>query len=126
MYLIAALFIKASILVLYRRIFRPSDIANLLIWICVAINVVFYLVSITIIAVGCVPHGDDYKTGGWLSPIYSRRCTSVSGCVTIASGAIGTFIDLYILIIPVIFLSGLQTRTKRKAGLLAIFAVGTA
>ncbi|KAI0503201.1 hypothetical protein F5B22DRAFT_652278 [Xylaria bambusicola] len=126
MYLVAALFIKASILVLYRRIFRPSDMANLLIWICVVVNVAFYLISITIFAVACVPHGNDYKTGGWLSAIYSQRCNSISGRVTIASGAVGTFIDLYILIIPAIFLSGLQTSIKRKAGLLAISAVGTA
>jgi hypothetical protein len=126
MYLVAALLLKVSILVLYRRIFRPSEAANLLIWTGTVVVVVFYIIVIILFSYACVPHADDYGTGGWLSPIYIQRCYSLDGRATIASGAIGTVTDLYILVIPAIFLMRLRTSNKIKAGLLAIFAVGTA
>ncbi|KAI1284151.1 hypothetical protein F5Y07DRAFT_407642 [Xylaria sp. FL0933] len=126
MYFVAALFIKTSILTLYSRIFRPSDLINLLIWICMVLVVLFYVISIIVFTASCVPRWEDYKTGGWLSPIYAERCYNTDGRVTIAAGAVGTFIDVYILVLPAVFLSRLNTTTRRKAGLLAIFAVGTA
>ncbi|KAI8950520.1 hypothetical protein F4801DRAFT_590342 [Xylaria longipes] len=126
LYFLAAFFIKASFLALYRRIFRPSNLANLLIWICIILTVVSYSVIIILVCVFCVPRAHDYSTGGWLSPVFIQRCDSMSGGITIALGALGTFLDLYILLIPIIFLSRLRTHTKRKAGLVAIFAVGTA
>ncbi|KAJ2996329.1 hypothetical protein NUW58_g1001 [Xylaria curta] len=126
MYFVAALFIKASILVLYQRIFRPSDIANILIWICITIVLLFYTISIVVFTIACVPHPEDYSTGGWLSPVTTQRCYNTDGHITIAAGAVGTFVDIYILVIPVLFLSRLRTPTKRKVGLLAVFTVGTA
>ncbi|KAI0204032.1 hypothetical protein F4808DRAFT_366643 [Astrocystis sublimbata] len=125
-YLAAALLIKTSILVLYQRLFNPSRLANILIWAGIVLVVLFYTVSIVIFVAFCVPRAEDYAAGGWLSPLVAARCFTVDAPISIAQGAVGTFTDAYILVIPLICLSRLHTTTKRKAGLLAIFAVGTA
>lgn len=123
--MVAAMFAKTSILALYRRIFSPSHRSNVLILSGMAFIVIFYISMLIVMAVGCTPHAADYVTGGWLSPQQIARCQRYSPATTAASGVVGAAIDVYILLLPLFFVKELQISTKRKAGLAAIFIVGS-
>ena len=45
--------------------------------------------------------------------------------VTIATGAINTFIDLYVLVLPIVIVLRLQLSPRRKLGVVMIFAIGS-
>lgn len=122
--MVAAMFAKTAILALYQRIFSPSRRSHMLILSGMAFIVVFYISVLIIMAAGCTPKTGDYAMGGWLSMQYNNRCTKYSSPTTAASGVVGAVIDIYILLLPLFFVWELQTSTKRKAGLAAIFTVG--
>lgn len=44
--------------------------------------------------------------------------------VTLATGAINTLIDLYILVLPIVMVLKLQLTPRRKLGVVAIFTIG--
>ncbi|KAJ3560660.1 hypothetical protein NPX13_g9228 [Xylaria arbuscula] len=123
-YFIAAIFIKVSILVFYRRIFGFARYANWLIWIGISSTVILYAVIIIFLAGFCLPHHEDYASGGILSPQSIERCLGVSGWATFVTGIVSVVIDAYILAIPLGFLTQLNTSRKRRASLCALFTVG--
>ncbi|KAK8080336.1 integral membrane protein (Pth11) [Apiospora hydei] len=126
MYFVAAMCIKGSLLALYRRLFKPSRAANILIWGGLAFNIVFYLVVTVVLLAFCIPRAEDYPLGGWLSLQYSNRCYQVDGHITGVSGIVGSVIDFYIMGVPLIVSWGLRTSRKRKIGLSAIFVLASA
>uniref|UniRef100_A0A8H7K8Y6 Rhodopsin domain-containing protein n=1 Tax=Bionectria ochroleuca TaxID=29856 RepID=A0A8H7K8Y6_BIOOC len=123
-YFIASMFIKTAILALYLRIFSPSPVAKQLLWIGIAVTAVFYLTSMSVFLGHCVPRPADFASGGYLSLQTSARCFKVSGPVSLASGIVGTIIDFYVLVLPVVFLWSLRTSFKKKAGIAGVFLAG--
>lgn len=119
------MFAKAAILAFYRRIFKPSRRYHVLILSGMAFTFVFYTSVLVVLAVGCVPKSQDYASGGWLSPQYQERCNKYNPATTAASGVVGAVIDIYILLLPLLFVFQLQTSRRRKAGLAAVFIVGS-
>jgi len=124
-YMIAAMFIKASILFLYRRLFKVSMTASIMIWIGLSVDVIFYLTTFIAFMVGCIPRREDDQYGGWLSLTFAQRCNNVSTPTAAATGIVGSVLDVYILIIPLIMVSGLRASWKKKAGIFAIFIAGS-
>lgn len=118
------MFIKAAILTFYLRIFTPSHAANVLLWVGIVFSTVFHIVIIAVYLGTCLPRPNEYATGGWLSLEYSERTYSIVGYLSSSSATIGTAIDFYILLVPLIFLWKLQMSTHRKLGLTAVFASG--
>lgn len=52
------------------------------------------------------------------------NCVEVEVKTALAAGWFGTFIDFYILAIPIRLISGLMLNKQRKIGVLAIFMTG--
>ncbi len=124
--MIAAMLIKGSILFLYRRLFQISMTASVLIWIGLSVNVVFYLATFVAFLSGCIPRpGDDQGLGAWLSLTFGARCNTISTPTAAATGIVGSVLDVYILIIPLVMVSGLRASWKKKAGIFAIFIAGS-
>lgn len=127
--MVAAMFAKTAILAFYRRVFGPSRRSRALIFSGMAFTVVLYISILIVVAVGCVPKPADWATGlmgsGWLSPQYLERMDKYSGPTTAASGVGGAVIDIYILLLPLFFVSELQISRSRKAGLAAVFILGS-
>ncbi|KAK5630925.1 hypothetical protein RRF57_006640 [Xylaria bambusicola] len=123
-YFVAAIFIKVSILVFYRRIFGFARYANVLIWIGVTFTVILYTAIISIFIYFCVPHHEDYSSSGFFSSESLQRCMGVSGWTIFVTGVVSVVIDAYILAIPLGFLTQLNTSIRRRASLCTLFAVG--
>ncbi|KAK7214246.1 hypothetical protein V2G26_021424 [Clonostachys chloroleuca] len=123
-YFIASMFIKTAILALYLRIFSPSPVAKKLLWIGIAVTAIFYLTSMSVFLGHCVPRPADFASGGYLSLQTSARCFKVSGPVSLASGIVGTIIDFYVLVLPIVFLWSLRTSFRKKAGIAGVFLAG--
>lgn len=111
---------KLTLLLLYRRLFKIHRLASIMIWGGVAVSSVFYLVSVILILDHCVPEGGQT----WLSMAYTGSCTPVQNGLSEASGIFGLVSDLYILAIPVWLISRLNSPTKRKVGVMAVFLTG--
>lgn len=56
---------------------------------------------------------------------YEERCKKYNPSITAVIGVIGAVIDIYILVIPIFFVWALQISRSRKAGLAAIFLLGS-
>lgn len=118
------MFIKAAILVFYLHIFTPSRLANILLWLGIVLSTLFHIATIAIYLGTCLPKPEDDATGGWLSPQYAERTYKIVGYLSAVSGTIGTVIDFYILLVPLVFLWRLQISAHRKLSLSGIFASG--
>ena len=111
---------KLSILLMYRRLFDTAGtgkthyVIHILIW----ANFAFYFPYLGATVFQCVPRDriwDPFITKG--------------GCINllaafIAASAINVVSDFSILLLPLYRISKLKIPTKRKIGVLAIFAVG--
>lgn len=119
------MFIKTSILILYWRIFKPSRKANILLWIGIACNLLFYLGFIAIFVGTCTPRLEDGPTGGWLSPQFQARSHTTEGIISAVTGIVGSVINIYILSLPLVFLSGVHLPVRRKASVSVVFITGS-
>lgn len=123
--MVAGMFAKTAILALYQRIFSISRRSHILVLSGMAFIVVFYISTLIVLAAGCTPRSRDYAMGGWLSPQSLARCHKYSPATAAATGVVGAVIDIYILLLPLFFVWELQTSTKHKIGLAAIFILGS-
>ncbi|ROV89586.1 hypothetical protein VMCG_09947 [Cytospora schulzeri] len=123
---ISALFVKTSILALYKRIFGHVPLANTLIMSGIAFTSVFYTAVFVIVAAACIPRSQDYIAGDRLSTSFSTRSERLSDPVSAANGVVGAVLDVYILVVPLFFIWGLQTSRKRKASVSLVFMLGSA
>lgn len=124
-HLVAAMLIKAAILALYRRLFSPSRLANVLILGGFVLIVVFHIVGIVVLLVFCIPRAQDYPLGGWLSLQYATRWYQVDASITAASGVGGAVNDVYIMGVPLAVSWGIRTSKKRKIALSAILILAS-
>lgn len=123
LYQISALSAKTAILVLYRRIFSPVHLANILILSSIAFTVVFYVSMAVAFIVGVVPRSVDYSA--YLPAADVERALRLSPPLTATCGLVGLLIDVYILVVPFFFIWDLNIPVKRKIGMSAIFITGS-
>ena len=126
MYSIASVFAKTTLLVFYLRIFRPDCRAKFLAWSGIVVIVLFYLISIVILLVNCIPV--DQQVPGrdptkWADK-KNNRCGQPNLDLSAAQGIFSAVTDLYVLVIPINSVLALQLQTRRKLGVLAIFLTG--
>ncbi|KAI0544538.1 hypothetical protein F4679DRAFT_591313 [Xylaria curta] len=117
---IAAMLVKLTILALYYRLFQPSRWAHRLIWIGVALVLVFYITTIIVLLVNCLPSSGVT----WVESVRYSTCPIVHVNIALSQGVFGLAIDLYILAIPIWQISRLSLPPQRKAGILLIFLTG--
>lgn len=112
-------FAKASLLLLYYRVFAPNKLMRFLIISGIAFAfVVYILVMIPLMAYYCAPPiGHEWD----LMVLKSCRRTLVFGVVQAVTNLI---LDLYILALPIPVVLRLQLPTRKKVGILAIFMTG--
>ena len=106
-------FTKLCLLILYYRLFSPSNIMRYLIYFGVAFTFVFYIIYTFLYGLLC-PN---------TSP-KAASCASDLKTLGLATAAINVVDDFYILLIPLSAISSLQLPPMRKLGLLAIFFTG--
>ncbi|KAL3431899.1 hypothetical protein BDV09DRAFT_198257 [Aspergillus tetrazonus] len=109
-------FAKVSILFLYKRIFplRREIVAS---WIGIIADAIMYTFCISM-AIGSV-----VKCAG-LEDTDDAYCRFIAGPMVIIVSVINVVTDVYVLILPVPRLLKLQVTTRRKVGLLLVFASG--
>ncbi|KAH8898416.1 hypothetical protein GQ53DRAFT_817688 [Thozetella sp. PMI_491] len=123
-YYVAAMFMRASILALYIRVFTPLRRANIVLWVGIVLSTLFHIAIIAIYLGTCIPRPEEEATGGWLSPQYTDRTYHIAGYLSATSGIVGTVLDLCILFVPFIFLWTLRISSRRTMALSALFATG--
>lgn len=110
-------FTKASILLLYLRVFKPVHRTSVILHIVLWANFTFYLAGIFYEAFQCMPINK-----AWL-PLLPGHCADQIAA-QIASAALNTFSDFVILVVPIANVCGLQLYKKGRIGLLTIFGFG--
>lgn len=126
MYSITAVFVKTTLLVFYLRVFRRNYTANILAWAGIVVIVLFYLISIIVLLVNCVPM--DQQVPGkdptkWADK-ENNRCGQPNLDLSAAQGVFSAVTDLYVLAVPIHSVLALQLQTKKKIGVLAVFLTG--
>ena len=110
---------KLSILLMYRRLFdtaragKTHYLIHILIW----ANLAFYFPYLGATVFQCVPRARIWD------PTIKGGCVNLQAAF-IAASAINVVSDFSILLLPIYLVSKLKIPTKRKIGVLAIFAVG--
>ena len=113
-------FIKASILVLYLRIFSPLWRVRLLIYLGIAIILLTNaIISILFAALLASRNGQPYIVQ-YNAPQFVENAENL----TLASAIINFISDLYLLWLPMPLVWNLQLTRKRKLGIIAIFLTG--
>ena len=112
-------FTKASIVLLYQRIFIPVKSARSIIWWAIWFvfwwNLLYTVALILTVSTECVGKEDKVAKG--------EECLDQSALVILAT-VINVVSDLMILIIPIVAIWGLQMAREPKLRLSAVFAVG--
>lgn len=62
--------------------------------------------------------------GGWDSRIFREREGSAAPLVSMALGAVNTFLDFYLVAVSLSSMSGLKLSLSKKIGVSAVFATG--
>ena len=93
-----------------------------MIWLGIGFSIVAYSTMLVVTIVYSVPHGGH---GGWTGARFVSRLNGVqSQKRSVPVCAVGTFIDFYIMTIPLKSISGLKLSRGKKIGLAALFATG--
>ncbi|KAK8043338.1 hypothetical protein PG993_005768 [Apiospora rasikravindrae] len=120
-YNISALFTKTSLLALYLQVFRPSRLARACIWFGItAISIMYVAVTVAMLAYMLPRPGD----GGWGSIANQQRMGIPSRIIDLTQGFFSAFSDIYVLVIPIVVVSGLHLPLKKKVGVTGIFLTG--
>ncbi|KAK7985797.1 hypothetical protein PG996_004962 [Apiospora saccharicola] len=115
------MFTKISLLALYVQVFRPSCVARAFIWLgIIAISVIYIAVTVAMLAYMLPRPGD----GGWGSLANTQRVGIPSRVIDLTQGFFSAFSDFYVLIIPIVVVSGLQLPLTKKIGLTGVFLTG--
>lgn len=116
----ASFFVKVSVLLFLARIFprRVAPKTTYAIWAGLAINAVAYSALIIYIGVSCAPRPADRG----MLPL---QCTpKVRQDQGVASAVINAAMDLYVLGIAIPAVWSLQLVTRKKIGIVGVFAMG--
>lgn len=111
LYPVVAIFVKATFLVFYMRIFSPVRRTITLLWTGICTIVLFYLLTIVLFIYFTVPLGSQQ---------HQPELFNTSA----AQGVLSVVTDFYILAVPIGSALELQLTNRRKIGLCAVFATG--
>lgn len=98
-----------------------------MIWLGIAIIVLFYTLSVILNIRFCVPLSMTTPVPDedeWAKKLKASNCSQPVYNLNAAVGLFGVVSDLYVLIIPVSMVYGLRMPRNKKIGILAIFLTG--
>lgn len=117
---IAIFFTKASVVLLYYRIFIPDSSRRTGVWWAIWFvfwwNLLYTVALVLAVTTNCVRKGAKLAAKG-------QECVK-QPVVVLGATVINVVSDLMILIIPIVAIWGLQMGKKKKLRVLAVFAVG--
>ena len=105
---------------LYLRLFGTKLWFRYASWAGIVFAFVIYIHSVPLIAIFCVPRKGDR----WASLTTFARCKQAEPDA-VAQGAGNITLDLYLLLLPLPVISGLQIPLKKKIGVAAVFLFGS-
>lgn len=113
--------VKFSILIQYLRVFVPSRVGNMPMYIGIHIvlwsNFIFYSIETFIEIFSCTP-----RARAW-NKFHTGHCLDVNAAI-IATAAFNVISDFAILLLPMYSIWQLQLPKKRKVGICALFGTG--
>lgn len=112
-------FAKASLFLLYLRLFTPDRWTRKFIYLGLVITFAAYLATTVAFGGFCLPRPSE----SWAEALLSPRCGKATG-MTYIQGIFNVVSDFYILILPVPVVIKLRLPLKRKIGVCAIFMTG--
>lgn len=118
-YSIAIFFAKLALFLLYLRIFALNRWTKIAIYIGISVSCLFYTSAIIADLILCIPRRGET----WASPPFEVQCYPILS-MTWAQGIYGLVSDLYIFILPLPVLWGLQMALRKKLAVTAIFFAG--
>ncbi|KAL8711936.1 MAG: hypothetical protein Q9220_003632 [cf. Caloplaca sp. 1 TL-2023] len=119
---IVELFMKLSFHIYFLQIFGPKPILRWSIWIGGLVTTIFYITTFVLLFVLSTP-----GPGETFAEEFAKYATKKSSPVlntTLAVGYFNVFSDLYLLILPIWGVMGLNLRKKRKIGVILMFMTG--
>jgi hypothetical protein len=119
-YFFASALLKLSFLFFYKRIF-PGLVVQRLIWITIFINISWGVTSVVVGVLQCWPI--SYFWNIWDGE-HSGRCLDIITFVS-STAVISIVLDIWMLIIPLSQLWGLQMSWSKKLGVALMFCLGT-
>jgi hypothetical protein len=112
-------FAKTSFFLMYLQIFMPLKWIRWTCYMGLFLNWGFYSGVIAATIYFTAPHVGET----WLeASMHPRAKKALDMTIPIASGSL--FLDIYILVIPIIAISGLQLKTRKKLRVLVVFGTG--
>jgi len=116
----AIFFAKLSIFMFYLRTFGPNRWTRHLTYFGITVNLVVYSGTTIAFGVLCVRRPGET----WIQDQLTHRCLYNTKAVGYLQGSFGVVSDLFIFILPLPVIWNLQMPTRRKVGVMAIFATG--
>ncbi|KAJ8059425.1 hypothetical protein OCU04_012369 [Sclerotinia nivalis] len=112
-------FIKITIFLTYIELFSRNRWIRISCWVGAALTGAFYLAIMIASVIFSFPHsGETYVTH--LFSADSNRAIELS----IPTAAVGMAIDIYLFIVPLVAVSGLKMKRRKKIGVASLFATG--
>lgn len=115
----AFFFPKAAIFLLYRQLFAVNRKPRLVVDAGLTLTLLCYLSNIPMAAIYGAPRAGQTWESMLMTYVVDARPLSIAG---VAQSAVGTFIDLYIFVLPIPFLLRLHMPKKRVLGLVGVFS----
>ena len=112
-------FAKSSLLLLYLRIFGPKKSARYTVYFCLAFAFCLYFVNIPVEIYYCAPSAGK----GWTLSEIAPKCPKTL-YLAIIQGPLNVLIDLFIFVLPIPVVMGLQMSSKKRIAVLAVFFTG--
>ena len=113
-------FIKASVLLLYRRVFSPDRRMRFFVYMGIGYLLITNGTSTILFGALCAPRNGETYLIRYLSP----QCVENVGNLTIANAACNLMADLYLLVLPVPIIWKLQLSANKKYALMGLFTTG--
>ena len=107
---------KASLLLLYLRISSPKRSTRYATYLGLTFTFCLSLVTVFIIVAYCAPAAGK----PWDSSVKCSRATLYG----LAQGSLSVILDLYIFVLPIPVVLGLQMSSKKRIAVLAVFFTG--
>ena len=113
------LFLKITFFLLYYQVFRPLRWLRISVFIGATLTGAFYgAAGVTQTVFGTPSRGETW-TSRYFSPEEKKLLI-----MSMPMASVGLVIDLFILVIPIVAVLGLQIPTSRRIGVLCIFMFG--
>lgn len=115
----AMFFAKSSLLLLYLRIFGPKKSVRYIIYTSLVFIFCLYSVNIPIEAVYCAPSAGK----GWTLAEIAPKCGKTL-YLAVVQGPLNVLVDLFIFILPIPVVLGLQMSSRKQLAVLSVFLTG--